>query len=151
MPEHAEQRPLPYSPEQLYELVADIESYPEFLPWCLAARIRSRRGDLVLADLIIGFKMIRERFTSRVQLDPANLRIDVSYEQGPLRHLTNRWVFLEHPEGCLIDFYVDFEFKSRVLRRVFQPLFHEAIKRMVVAFEARAHALYAEGPPPAPA
>lgn len=142
MPIHAEKRVLPYRPEQLFELVADIESYPEFLPWCLAARVRKREGDLVVADLVIGFKMIRERFTSRVTLDRPDRRIDVTYAEGPFKYLQNHWVFLDHPDGCLIDFYVDFEFRSRLLQRLIQPLFHEATRRMVAAFESRARTLY---------
>lgn len=145
MPVHAEKRKLPYTPRQLYELVADVKRYPEFLPWCLAARIKSHEGNLILADLVIGFKMLREQFTSRVELhdeDPANLQIDVSYIEGPFRYLNNHWMFIEDEEGCLIDFYVDFEFRSKLLQRVMQPLFNEAVRRMVGAFEARAKELY---------
>lgn len=144
MPTHAEQRVLGYSPRQLYALVADIERYPEFLPWCIAARIRKRESELIVADLIIGFKMIRERFTSRVVLDPTGRRIDVSYVEGPFKYLDNHWIFEDHPQGCRIDFYVDFEFRSRLLQKLIQPLFHEAVRRMVTAFETRAHALYDE-------
>jgi coenzyme Q-binding protein COQ10 len=142
MPTHAEQRVLGHSPEQLYTLVADVERYPEFLPWCLAARVRRREGSLVVADLVIGFKMIRERFTSRVKLDEAGRRIDVAYVEGPFKYLNNHWIFEPHPEGCLIDFYVDFEFRSRILQKMMEALFHEAVKRMVRAFETRADALY---------
>lgn len=144
MPTHAEKRVLPYSPRQLYDLVADVERYPEFLPWCLAARVRRRSGPLVIADLVVGFKMVRERFTSRVQLgdDQFPPRIDVTYIEGPIRHLNNHWVFQDHEDGCLIDFYVDFEFHSRMLQRVMQPLFNEAVRRMVAAFETRARQLY---------
>ncbi|TMJ62626.1 MAG: type II toxin-antitoxin system RatA family toxin [Alphaproteobacteria bacterium] len=122
MPTHAEQRVLPYTPEQLFALVADVERYPEFLPWCVGARIRERRPDLIVADLIIGFRMFRERFTSRVALDPPR-RIDVAYAEGPFRYLNNHWVFEKVPGGCRIDFFVDFEFKSRLLqrRRLTQP------------------------------
>jgi len=116
MPTHAEQRVLAYTPEQLFALVADIERYPEFLPWCLAARIKERRADLIVADLIIGFRIFRERFTSRVALDGPR-RIDVTYAEGPFRRLNNHWVFEQAPGGCRIDFYVDFEFKSRVMLR----------------------------------
>ncbi len=144
MPTHDEERVLGYSPRQLYDLVADVERYPEFLPWCLNARIRQRRESLIVADLVIGFKMVRERFTSRVTLDPQGLVIDVAYAEGPFKYLNNHWHFREHPEGCLIDFYVDFEFRSRVLQRLIQPLFHEAVRRMVAAFEGRARALYGE-------
>ena len=142
MPVHKEKRVLPYTPEQLYGLVIDIERYPEFLPWCLGARIKSRREDLIVADLVIGFKMFRERFTSRVVPNPRDQRIDVTYAEGPFKYLENHWVFEEHPEGCLIDFYVDFEFRSKLLQKVIEGLFHEAVRRMVAAFETRARALY---------
>src|SRR5712691_11833822 len=92
MPTHAEQRVLPYTPEQLFALVADVERYPEFLPWCVGARIRERQPDLIIADLIIGFRVFRERFTSRVALTPPR-RIDVTYTEGPFRYLNNHWIF----------------------------------------------------------
>ncbi len=136
---------MPYAPDQLYTLVSEVEKYPEFLPWCLAARIRKREEALLIADLIIGYKMIRERFTSRVNLDPAAMRIHVTYAEGPFKYLNNHWRFLEHPEGCEIDFYIDFEFRSRVLRKMMEPLFNEAVRRMVRAFAARARDLYGQG------
>ena len=147
MPTHAETRVLPYAPEQLYGLVADVERYPEFLPWCRAARVTRREENVVYADLIIGFKVFRERFTSKVTLDPP-VAIGVQYVKGPMRHLNNHWRFEPHPEGCLIDFYVDFEFRSALLQRVIGVLFNEAVRRMVSAFEARARALY--GAPSSP-
>jgi coenzyme Q-binding protein COQ10 len=125
----------------MYALVADVERYPEFLPWCMAARIRERRSDFIDADLIIGFRLFRERFTSHVKLDPPS-RIDVTYAEGPFRYLDNHWTFERVPGGCRIDFFVDFEFKSRLLQRVIQVLFGEAVKRMVAAFEGRARQLY---------
>jgi len=143
MPTHAERRVLPYRPDQLFDLVADIERYPEFLPWCVGVRIRERQGDTLVADLIIGFKMIRERFTSRVKLDRPGLRIDVAYAEGPFRYLNNHWLFEPMPDGhCRIDFYVDFEFRSHVLQRIIGALFNEAVRRMVSAFENRARKLY---------
>jgi coenzyme Q-binding protein COQ10 len=141
MPTHAEKRVLPYTPEQLFDLVADVERYPEFLPWCLGARLRSREGDVIVADLIIGFKMVRERFTSRVILHPKS-SIDVAYEDGPFRYLNNRWGFNPVLGGCELDFYVDFEFKSRMLQKIIEMLFNEAVRRMVAAFEGRAEQLY---------
>ena len=142
MPTHAERRQLPYTAEQLFDLVADVERYPEFLPWCLGARIRERQADVIVADLLIGFKMVRERFTSRVVLDRPN-RIDVSYTDGPFRYLNNHWTFEPQPDGgCVIDFYVDFEFRSRMLQKIIGVLFNEAVKRMVGAFEGRARQLY---------
>jgi coenzyme Q-binding protein COQ10 len=147
LPTHAEQRHLPYTAEQLYGLVADIERYPEFLPWCVAARIARRDGDTIHADLVIGFKMVRERFTSRVKLDPEGKRIDVAYAEGPFKYLNNHWMFEPRPmadgkPGCAIEFFVDFEFKSRMLQKLIELLFHEAVRRMVSAFESRARALY---------
>jgi coenzyme Q-binding protein COQ10 len=113
---HSEQRLLGYRPEQMYDLVADIERYPEFLPWCIGARIRERKENLVVADLIIGFKMIRERFTSRVHLDREHLAIEVAYADGPFKQMTNRWRFEPTEDGrCRIDFYVAFEFRSAML------------------------------------
>jgi len=146
MPRHEERRVLPYRPDQLFDLVADIEKYPQFLPWCVAARIRSRNDDLVIADLVIGFKMFRERFTSRVTLMRPD-RIDVTYAEGPFKHLANHWRFLPHPVGCEIDFFVEFEFRSHLFERLIGALFDEAVRRMVAAFETRAHKLYgAPGP-----
>ncbi len=142
MPTHAEQRVLPFSPEQLYSLVAYVARYPEFLPWCIAARVRKREDKLLTADLVIGFRMIRERFTSRVRLDDEGRRIDVAYIDGPFRYLNTHWVFEPHPEGCLIDFYIDFEFRSKILQRLMEALFHEAVRRMVATFEARAREIY---------
>ncbi len=151
MATHAEKRVLPYTPEEMYALVADVERYPEFLPWVSAARIRKRetnaRGlETFTADLMIGFKMVREKYTSRVTLDPYRT-VDVAYVQGPLKYLNNHWTFhpLPQPNGethCEIDFYVDFEFKSRVLQNLIGALFNEAVRRMVGAFETRAQELY---------
>lgn len=160
MPSHHEKRVLPYSPDRLYALVADIESYPEFLPWCLAARNNRREttptGEIVWSDLVIGFKLVRERFTSKVTLTPGGAenppRIDVEYVDGPLKYLRNHWVFESLPDGgCEIDFFVDFEFRSKVLQRLIGALFHEAVTRMVRAFEKRARELYGTSDtPPAP-
>jgi coenzyme Q-binding protein COQ10 len=146
MATHAEKRVLNHSPEQLFDLVADIERYPEFLPWCVGARIRSHRENVVVADLIIGFKGIREKFTSEVTLNREIMRIDVVYRDGPFKYLNNHWIFKARPEGgCEIDFFVDFEFRSRLLQKVIGMLFNEAVRRMVEAFEMRADRLYGRG------
>lgn len=145
---HAEKRVIPYRPEELYALVADVRRYPEFLPWCMAARIREQNEHALTADLIIGFQMFRERFTSYVDLNPEQLEINVKYADGPFRYLSNSWRFLPHPDGCEIDFYVDFEFSSRLLQSVIETLFTEAVKRMVKAFEDRADVLYGRHPAP---
>ena len=142
MTQHAERRILKHKPEHLYALVADVAKYPEFLPWCLAARIRSKDEEKLVADLIIGFQMFKERFTSHVRLDAAAMEIHVEYAEGPFKYLKNTWSFLPHEQGCEIDFYVDFEFNSRILQTVIESLFTEAVKRMVRAFETRADDLY---------
>jgi coenzyme Q-binding protein COQ10 len=141
MPTHAEKRRLPYRPEQMFDLVAGVDRYPEFLPWCKAARITRREGDVLHADLVIAFKVFRERFSSKVTLHPKTL-IDVEYINGPFRYLNNHWKFEPHPEGCIVDFYVDFEFRSRILQNLIGLLFNEAVHRMVAAFENRARQLY---------
>lgn len=151
MPSHKEIRVLPYRPDQLFALVGDIESYPAFLPWCIAARNRKResagKSEVVWSDLIVGFKLIRERFTSKVTLTPAeegaDARIDVEYVDGPLKFLRNHWVFVPREDGaCELDFYVEFEFRSRIFEKMIGALFHEAVTRMVGAFEKRAAELY---------
>ncbi len=143
MPTHAEKRMLPYSREQMFDLVADVERYPEFLPWCVACRIRQPASpDAFVADLIIGFKFVRERFTSQVTLQRPD-RVDVDYKEGPFRRLTNHWFFeADGDDRCIIDFYIDFEFRSKTLQRLIGRLFNEAVQRMVNAFERRARVLY---------
>ena len=141
MPTHAEKKRLPYTPAEMFDLVADIEKYPEFLPWCVGTRIRSRDGDEVVADMIIGYKMFRERFTSRVTLDRPH-RIDVEYSDGPFNYLHNHWIFEPDGQGTCIDFFVDFEFKSRILQAMIGVVFGEAVRIMVNAFERRAEAIY---------
>jgi coenzyme Q-binding protein COQ10 len=142
MPHHAETRYLPWTPEQVFDLVADIERYPQFLPWIQALRITRREGDVVTADMVVGFKMVRERFTSRVELARPQ-KIHVDYVSGPLKYLKNDWHFRSGPDGgCLVDFSVDFEFKNRMFERLAGMFFHEALRRMVGAFETRAAQVY---------
>lgn len=143
MPTHAERRHLPYTPEQMFDLVAGVDRYPEFLPWCLASRITRRDSDGVFyADLVIGYKMVREQFSSRVTCaSPYEIRVE--YLKGPMRHLNNIWKFERNPDGsCTIDFFVDFEFKNPILQKLITTFFHEAVRRMVGAFEARARHIY---------
>ncbi|RZO36187.1 MAG: type II toxin-antitoxin system RatA family toxin [Rhodospirillaceae bacterium] len=142
MPTHTERRFLPHTADQLYDLVSDVEDYPDFLPWCVGLRVTGRDKNVIRADMIVGFKMLREKFTSRVTLTPKE-RIDVEYLDGPFSYLENRWLFIEKEGGCEIDFFIDFEFRSRLLRKVMEPLFHEAVRRMVRAFETRAAQKYA--------
>jgi len=140
---HDETRFLPYSPGQLFDLVADVERYPEFLPWCKGARVLTRAGDTVTADLVIGYKMFRETFTSEVTLDRPRA-ISVAYRSGPLAHLTNAWQFAPAPGGCDLSFHVTFDFRSRLLSAAMEPFFDKALSRMAEAFEKRAQELYGE-------
>ena len=142
MPTHHETRFLTQTAEQLFDLVSDVDDYPNFLPWCVALRVTSRDDNEIRADMVVGFKMLREKFTSRVTLTPKE-RIDVEYLDGPFRYLENRWLFIDKDGGCEIDFFIDFEFRSRLLRKIMEPLFHEAVRRMVRAFEKRATERYA--------
>ncbi|MBL3568780.1 type II toxin-antitoxin system RatA family toxin [Rhodovulum sp. BSW8] len=151
MPRHSENREMPYTAQQMYDLVADVGSYPQFLPWTAAARIRSRTdyGDreLMEADLVISFKVFRERFGSRVTLWPGRMRIDTEYLDGPFRYLKSHWQFEDVAEGrCKVEFFVDFEFRNRVLQGVIGAVFNEAMLRIVRAFEDRARALYGARP-----
>lgn len=145
MTTHAEKRNLPYTPEQLYTLVADVARYPEFLPWCIASRITKRDGNHVFyADLVIGYKMVREKFGSRVTLTEPDM-VHVEYLSGPMKYLSNHWKFIREDDGsCTIDFFVDFEFKNKILQNLIGVFFNEVVQRMVGAFEERAKELYGE-------
>ncbi len=141
MPTHAEHQVVRYAPEQLFDLVADVGSYPSFLPWCVGSTVRSRTDEEVIADLTIGFGPFRESFTSRVALDRPHL-IVVRYERGPFRYLNNTWRFTPDPHGSRVDFFVDFEFRSRLLQSAIGVVFNEAVRRMVNAFLRRARDIY---------
>lgn len=140
----------------MYDLVADIDKYPQFLPWNSAARIRSRQtrpdgAEEIAADLVISFKVFREKFGSRVVLWPEDangrLKIDTEYLDGPFKYMRSGWSFKDRPEGgCHVDFYVDFEFKNAILQRLIGVVFNEAMRRIVRAFEDRARKLYGETP-----
>ena len=146
MPTHTEKRIMPYTAKQMYDLVADVETYPDFLHWCAATRIRKVTKDshktIIEADLIIAFKVFRERFGSRVTLKDEKFSIDVEYLDGPFKYLNNHWIFRDVDGGCEADFFVDFEFKSRVLQALIGVVFNEAMQRIVKAFEMRADDLY---------
>ncbi|WP_428488387.1 type II toxin-antitoxin system RatA family toxin [Rhodopila sp.] len=144
MPTHAERQILPYTPEQLFDLVADVGKYPQFLPWCVASRVRHQTDEELVSDLTIGFGPFRESFTSRVALRRP-YRVKVRYENGPFRYLNNQWDFIPHARGTEVAFFVDFEFRSRILRAAIGPVFNEAVRRMVKAFLKRARDVY--GPP----
>lgn len=135
---------LPYTPKQLFDLVSDIEQYPEFLPWCRAARILSKSEQEIVADLCVGYKLFRDTFRSRVHLTPYT-RIDVEYINGPFRSLNNHWSFKEAPNGTDVDFFIDFEFHNSLFQSAAQRVFESAFNQMLSAFEKRAHALYGNG------
>ena len=142
MPTHSEKKYLAYTPKQLFLLVSDIEKYPEFLPWCYDLKTISRTESIVEADMVIGFKLIREKFATRVKLAPYNL-INVEYINGPFKYLNNSWNFSPSgKQGCMIDFFVEFEFKSILLGKVMDLIFSEAMRKMIHAFEVRAEELY---------
>ena len=147
MTTHTETRVMPYSAKQMYDLIANIEEYPEFLPWCAAVRRRSSNVEngceTVEADMIVSFKVFREKFGSRVVLNPEAQKIDVSYIDGPFKYLVNHWVFEPIDQtSCKVDFFVDFEFKSRTLQALIGVVFHQAMQQVVRAFERRAETLY---------
>lgn len=146
MPRHSETKFLPYSAQQMYDLVADVAQYPEFLPWCAAARIRSQTdcGDheQMEADLIVSFKVFREKFGSKVGLWEKQKRITTEYVDGPFRYMESTWAFQDVENGCEVSFFVDFEFKNAVLQGIIGVVFNEAMQRIVRAFENRAASLY---------
>ncbi|MEE2915783.1 type II toxin-antitoxin system RatA family toxin [Sphingomonas ginsenosidimutans] len=142
MPKHAETRRLPYTPEQMFDLVADVRRYPEFLPWVTAMRVRQDDESATVADMIVGFKGLRETFTSKVGKQRPET-IHVEYVDGPLKYLRNDWRFRPDGEGgCLVDFSVDFAFKNRMFEMLAGQVFGAALRRMIGAFEERAAALY---------
>ncbi len=145
MPRHQETRHLPFRRDQMYALVADVARYPEFLPWVVAVRIRQDSETMMVADLIVGFKGLREQFTSRVH-KVADTSISVDYLDGPMRHLHNQWQFRDaEGAGCLVDFTVDFSFRSSLFERLAGQMFDKALRRLTGAFEERARALYPLG------
>lgn len=143
MLKHIEQKKLPYTVEQVFDLVAAVDRYHEFLPWCVASRISRREGGGVFyADLVVGYKLFREKFSSRVILDSPR-HIYIEYQRGPLKHLKNHWRFTDGLDGsCVVDFSVEFEFKNKTLQGLAKVFFQEVVHRMVGAFEARACDIY---------
>lgn len=145
MPKHSETRHLPYTPEQMFDMVSDVKRYPDFLPWVSAVRVRSDSETEMTADLIVGFKALRESFTSRVhKVRPTE--VDVDYLEGPLKHLHNHWRFhADGSGGCHVEFSVDFAFKSHLFEMLAGQMFDKALRKMIGAFEARANQLYGAG------
>jgi coenzyme Q-binding protein COQ10 len=150
VPRHHEQRRLPYAPDQVFELVADVERYPEFLPWCekLEVMSREKKGDLetLVAEMVVSFGLYRERFKTEVTLDRPARTISNRYLKGPFKHLENEWRFIGEGEGTLVDFTIAFEFRSYPLQLLVGVFFDEAFRRLVAAFDARAAKLYAREP-----
>jgi coenzyme Q-binding protein COQ10 len=148
VPRHKDTRRLPYTPEQMFDLVADVGSYGEFLPWVAAVRVRSNSETEMVADLVVGFRALKERFTSRVtKVRPRKIHVD--YLDGPLKYLKNDWTFEPDGEGGTnVCFYVDFEFKSRIFEAIAGQMFGMAFNKMVGAFEARAAKVYGSGVSP---
>ncbi|MGL4825273.1 MAG: type II toxin-antitoxin system RatA family toxin [Alphaproteobacteria bacterium] len=143
MPTHAEARFFPYTQQQLFDLVADVEAYPLFLPWCKEALVHRKTSEDMEADLVIGFGFLKESFSSHVQFSPLE-RIEVRYTKGPFRHLQTCWRFIPDLErgGCVVDFFIDFEFQHPLFRHMMEVVFEEAVRRMMGAFEKRAKALF---------
>jgi coenzyme Q-binding protein COQ10 len=146
MPTHSETKKLPYTAQQMYDLVADVARYPEFLPWCAASRVRSvtpkGAAQVMDADLVISFKVFREKFGSRVTLWPEEKRIDTEYLEGPFKYMKSNWAFADVEGGCDVTFFVDFEFRNAILQSVIGVVFNDAMRRIVRAFERRAAELY---------
>ncbi|MBL8639788.1 MAG: type II toxin-antitoxin system RatA family toxin [Alphaproteobacteria bacterium] len=142
MPLHSEQKILHHSADQMYHLVMDVEKYPDFLPWCLGCEIISRDNTTMVADLLIGYKLYREKFTSKVTTPEPHV-IYVEYIRGPLKYLHNQWKFTKiNDEKCMVDFYVDFEFKNPFFEKFMGLFFDEIVRRMVQAFVKRADEIY---------
>ena len=148
MPMFNSTRRVTHSPEQMFALVADVEKYPQFLPLCEGLTVRRRTpreggGEVLLADMTVGYKAIRETFTTQVLLNRAEHVIEVKYIDGPFRYLDNRWHFAETPSGgCTVDFFIDYEFKSRILGALMGSMFDRAFRMFTEAFETRANRIY---------
>lgn len=152
MPSFETQRRVPFSAKQMYALVADVERYPEFLPLCTGLVVNSRKpfgeaGEELTARMSVGYKSIAENFITRVQLQPDDSRIDVTYLDGPFRHLDNRWRFIDQPtsditSASLVDFYITYEFRSAMLGLLVGTMFDQAFRKFAEAFEQRARDVY---------
>ena len=152
MPSFRNERHVRHRAEQMFDLVADVERYPEFVPLCTSLRVRNRRPqgqgrETLIADMAVGYKMIRERFTSRVVLDKPRLRVVVEYIDGPFSHMENIWTFRDQPDArSLVTFFIDYEFRSRTLGALMGSMFDAAFRKFAQAFEARADVVYGRPP-----
>ena len=143
---HKETRRVPYPADLMFRVVSDVERYPEFLPWVLGLRVKSRSGNITIAEMMVGYKGFREKYTSKVVIDPHHRTVDVTQTEGPFRKLENHWRFTpQGPETCDVDFAIDFEFRNRILAAVAGAAFEKALLKMTEAFEARAAALSGAG------
>ncbi len=148
MPQFSNRRRVRHSAAEMFDLVADVERYPEFVPMCRALKVRSRTpqadgGEVVVADMTVSFKLVQETFTSRVTLDRPNLKILVEYLRGPFSHMENRWTFEpKGEEACEVGFFISYEFKSRMLAMLMGAMFDAAFHRFAAAFEQRADVVY---------
>jgi coenzyme Q-binding protein COQ10 len=146
MPSFTTQRHVPFTAAQMFALVADIEKYPEFLPLCTGLAVLSREksgdGEALTARMSVGYKAIHESFTTRIETKPAEKCIEVSYLDGPFKRLHNRWSFYDDASGCIVDFFIDYEFRSRLLAAVVGTVFDQAFRRFAAAFEERAMKIY---------
>lgn len=146
MPTHAELKLFPYSTEQIFKLIVDVEYYPAFLPWIFHVCIEEKKEDSFIATLTVGYKFLKETYTSQVHTTPFE-RVDIRYIKGPFRYLNNRWILKEvGPHKTLIDFYIDFEFKASWFQSILQPVFLYAVTYIVQSFEKRAQELYGWSP-----
>lgn len=145
MPSHSETRVLPYHADTMYTIVSNVEKYPEFLPWCAGVRVlaceRVGKNDHLIAEMLVGFAGLHERYISRVVIDPAAWTIDVTQLEGPFRQMETHWRFTPEGEGCRVDFSIAFEFKSRLLAAVVEKALGRVLSKMTEAFEMRAKAL----------
>lgn len=146
MPSFSSKRRVPFTPSEMFRLVADVERYPEFLPMCESLRIKTRAptayGEELVSTMGVGYKAIREHFTTRIDLMPDKNEIHVAYVDGPFRRLHNRWRFVEAPDGCIVDFYIDYEFKSPLLAMLMGTVFDKAFHKFSETFEERARKVY---------
>jgi len=145
MPSHTETQVLPFTSKQMFDLVLDVEKYPDFLPWCVALRVRKRDAAEMFAEMAVGFKMLREKYASHItwdQLDDGTYHIHIKDAGGPFKFLETDWKFHPNGEGCEVDFHIDFEFSSALLEKVMGAIFTEAAHKMMQSFVTRAHSVY---------
>jgi coenzyme Q-binding protein COQ10 len=150
MPSFKTTRRVRHSADKMFDLVADVERYPEFVPLCQSLRVRRRTpgsqgAEILLCDMAVGYRAIREKFTSRVTLDRVRRKVLVEYVEGPFSHLENSWDFIDEGHGSNVDFFIDYEFRSRILAALMGSMFDVAFRKFAQAFETRADVVYGRG------